>query len=89
MCVHACVHVCMCIHAIPPLHPVVVIDTDYSAKICDFGSSKFHQNTTKMTLAGTFPWMSPEVNSCTHSTMVEMKGDLRAIHIVHTLMDVM
>jgi sterile alpha motif and leucine zipper-containing kinase AZK len=39
----------------------VVIAADRSAKICDFGSSKFHMNTTKMTLTGTFPWMSPEM----------------------------
>ena len=60
--VYVCVFVCALALAIASLHPVVVIDADYSAKICDFGSSKFHQNTTKMTLAGTFPWMSPEVS---------------------------
>lgn len=30
-------------------------------KICDFGSSRFGIQTTKMTVTGTFPWMSPEI----------------------------
>ncbi|KAJ8313666.1 hypothetical protein KUTeg_008227 [Tegillarca granosa] len=29
--------------------------------ICDFGASRFMGSTTKMSLAGTFPWMAPEV----------------------------
>jgi len=39
----------------------VVIVGDLTAKLCDFGSSKFHPHTTKMSLVGTFPWMAPEV----------------------------
>ncbi|XP_003383207.1 PREDICTED: mitogen-activated protein kinase kinase kinase MLT-like [Amphimedon queenslandica] len=39
----------------------VVIAQDLTAKICDFGSSKFHKHTTQMSLVGTFPWMAPEV----------------------------
>jgi serine/threonine protein kinase len=31
-------------------------------QICDFGASKFMGSTTKMSLAGTFPWMAPEVS---------------------------
>ena len=31
------------------------------SQICDFGASRFHGSTTKMSLAGTFPWMAPEV----------------------------
>ena len=31
-------------------------------QLCDFGASKFHGSTTKMSLAGTFPWMAPEVS---------------------------
>uniref|UniRef100_A0A1X7VP51 Protein kinase domain-containing protein n=1 Tax=Amphimedon queenslandica TaxID=400682 RepID=A0A1X7VP51_AMPQE len=38
----------------------VVIAQDLTAKICDFGSSKFHKHTTQMSLVGTFPWMAPE-----------------------------
>ena len=34
----------------------------FYVQICDFGSSKFHPNTTQMSLVGTFPWMAPEVN---------------------------
>lgn len=30
-------------------------------KLCDFGASRFIGSTTKMSLAGTFPWMAPEV----------------------------
>ena len=33
----------------------------YTCKICDFGSSKWGIQTTKMTITGTFPWMSPEI----------------------------
>lgn len=39
----------------------VVITNDYTCKICDFGSSRFAGSTTKMSLVGTYPWMSPEV----------------------------
>ena len=30
-------------------------------QLCDFGTSRFHARTTKMSLVGTFPWMAPEV----------------------------
>ena len=30
-------------------------------QLCDFGSSKFHLQTTKISVVGTFPWMAPEV----------------------------
>ncbi|XP_046544214.1 mitogen-activated protein kinase kinase kinase 20-like [Haliotis rubra] len=39
----------------------VVISEDWSCKLCDFGASKFIGSTTRMSLAGTFPWMAPEV----------------------------
>ncbi|BFZ02299.1 hypothetical protein BsWGS_05338 [Bradybaena similaris] len=39
----------------------VVIAEDWSCKLCDFGASRFIGSTTKMSLAGTFPWMAPEV----------------------------
>jgi sterile alpha motif and leucine zipper-containing kinase AZK len=39
----------------------VVIAADLTAKLCDFGSSKFHLQTTKISVVGTFPWMAPEV----------------------------
>ncbi|KAK3580590.1 hypothetical protein CHS0354_002689 [Potamilus streckersoni] len=39
----------------------VVICANWSCKICDFGASRFAGSTTKMSLAGTFPWMAPEV----------------------------
>ncbi|XP_033762114.1 mitogen-activated protein kinase kinase kinase 20-like [Pecten maximus] len=39
----------------------VVISHDWICKICDFGASRFMGSTTKMSLAGTFPWMAPEV----------------------------
>ncbi|ESO97140.1 hypothetical protein LOTGIDRAFT_180583 [Lottia gigantea] len=39
----------------------VVISEDWSCKLCDFGASRFVGSTTKMSLAGTFPWMAPEV----------------------------
>ncbi|XP_074659307.1 mitogen-activated protein kinase kinase kinase 20-like [Tubulanus polymorphus] len=39
----------------------IVITKEFTCKICDFGCSKFFGCTTKMSLAGTFPWMSPEV----------------------------
>ncbi|XP_065183377.1 mitogen-activated protein kinase kinase kinase 20-like [Sycon ciliatum] len=38
----------------------VVLSSDMCAKICDFGCARYLKATTKMTLAGTFPWMSPE-----------------------------
>ncbi len=30
-------------------------------KLVDFGASRFHGSTAMMTMAGTFPWMAPEV----------------------------
>ncbi|XP_048755168.2 mitogen-activated protein kinase kinase kinase 20-like [Ostrea edulis] len=39
----------------------VVISVQNVCKICDFGASRFMGSTTKMSLAGTFPWMAPEV----------------------------
>ncbi|PVD30476.1 hypothetical protein C0Q70_09742 [Pomacea canaliculata] len=39
----------------------VVISEDWICKLCDFGASRFIGSTTKMSLAGTFPWMAPEV----------------------------
>uniref|UniRef100_T1JAY9 Mitogen-activated protein kinase kinase kinase n=1 Tax=Strigamia maritima TaxID=126957 RepID=T1JAY9_STRMM len=39
----------------------VVLTSDYVCKLCDFGASRFHGSTTKMSLAGTIPWMAPEV----------------------------
>ena len=41
----------------------VVINSKLSCKLCDFGSSKFQQNTLKeaSTIAGTMAWMAPEV----------------------------
>jgi len=42
---------------------LVVISEDLTAKLCDFGSSKFHPHTTHLSLVGTFAWMAPEVGS--------------------------
>ncbi|KAK7109215.1 hypothetical protein V1264_013298 [Littorina saxatilis] len=39
----------------------VVLSDDWTCKLCDFGASRFIGSTTKMSLAGTFPWMAPEV----------------------------
>ncbi|XP_059157082.1 mitogen-activated protein kinase kinase kinase 20-like [Physella acuta] len=39
----------------------VVIAEDWTCKLCDFGASRFIGSTTRMSLAGTFPWMAPEV----------------------------
>ncbi|XP_020620971.1 mitogen-activated protein kinase kinase kinase MLT-like isoform X2 [Orbicella faveolata] len=39
----------------------VVICSNLTIKICDFGTSRFLNNTTKMSLVGTYPWMAPEV----------------------------
>lgn len=39
----------------------VVICSNLTVKICDFGTSRFLNNTTKMSLVGTYPWMAPEV----------------------------
>ena len=39
----------------------MVISNEFTCKICDFGSSRFLGSTTKMSLAGTYPWMAPEV----------------------------
>uniref|UniRef100_A0A8C4R965 Mitogen-activated protein kinase kinase kinase 20b n=1 Tax=Eptatretus burgeri TaxID=7764 RepID=A0A8C4R965_EPTBU len=39
----------------------VLIASDNTLKICDFGASRFHGQTTNMSLVGTFPWMAPEV----------------------------
>ena len=44
----------------------VVISADMVAKICDFGASRFLTSTTKMSMAGTFPWMAPEVCNKSH-----------------------
>lgn len=30
-------------------------------QLVDFGASRFHGSTAMMTMAGTFPWMAPEV----------------------------
>ncbi|XP_076362033.1 mitogen-activated protein kinase kinase kinase 20-like [Tachypleus tridentatus] len=46
----------------------VVISANFVAKICDFGASRFFGNTTKMSLAGTLPWMAPEVIQCLPSS---------------------
>lgn len=42
----------------------VVISSDFVCKICDFGASRFIGGTTKMSVAGTLPWMAPEVIQC-------------------------
>ena len=39
----------------------VVISSDHTLKLCDFGASRFMAQTQTMTLVGTFPWMAPEV----------------------------
>jgi len=39
----------------------VVITADMLVKLCDFGSSRYFDQTTKMSIAGTYPWMAPEV----------------------------
>ncbi|XP_065839604.1 mitogen-activated protein kinase kinase kinase 20-like isoform X2 [Oscarella lobularis] len=39
----------------------VVIAEDMTVKLCDFGCSRVLANTTRMSLAGTFPWMAPEI----------------------------
>ncbi|XP_037285704.2 mitogen-activated protein kinase kinase kinase 20 [Rhipicephalus microplus] len=46
----------------------VVISSDYTCKICDFGASRFLGATTRMSLAGTLPWMAPEVIQCLPSS---------------------
>ncbi|XP_070565828.1 mitogen-activated protein kinase kinase kinase 20-like [Ptychodera flava] len=38
-----------------------VLSADFDIKLCDFGASRLMASTTKMSLAGTFPWMAPEV----------------------------
>ncbi|XP_033109108.1 mitogen-activated protein kinase kinase kinase 20-like [Anneissia japonica] len=38
-----------------------VINSDKILKLCDFGASRVIGNTTMMSLAGTYPWMAPEV----------------------------
>ncbi|CAH1790216.1 unnamed protein product [Owenia fusiformis] len=39
----------------------VVVTDDWTCKLCDFGASRCLGSTTRMSLAGTFPWMAPEV----------------------------
>jgi len=39
----------------------VVITADMVIKLCDFGSSRYMNQTTRMSVAGTYPWMAPEV----------------------------
>lgn len=39
----------------------IVITGDMLVKLCDFGSSRLLKQTTKMSMAGTYPWMAPEV----------------------------
>ena len=39
----------------------VVISSDYTLKLCDFGASRFLAETATMTLVGTYPWMAPEL----------------------------
>ncbi|CAN8021028.1 unnamed protein product [Ixodes persulcatus] len=46
----------------------VVICSDFTCKICDFGASRFAGGTTRMSLAGTLPWMAPEVIQCLPSS---------------------
>ncbi|XP_077973920.1 uncharacterized protein LOC120347945 [Styela clava] len=39
----------------------VLICQDFSLKICDFGASRVFDETTVMTITGTYPWMAPEL----------------------------
>ncbi|XP_078482651.1 uncharacterized protein LOC778976 [Ciona intestinalis] len=39
----------------------VVICSDFTLKICDFGASRFFGETIVMTITGTYPWMAPEL----------------------------
>lgn len=39
----------------------IVIDSENTCKLCDFGASRVLQHTTKVTTVGTIPWMSPEL----------------------------
>ena len=41
--------------------PVVLLTSKKTAKLCDFGVSRQMDHTTQATMAGTFPWMAPEV----------------------------
>lgn len=59
----------------------VVISTDMVCKLCDFGSSKFHENTIKQSsiLAGTMAWMAPEVIK---ESIVSISSDTYSFGIV-------
>ena len=58
----------------------VVISADMVAKICDFGASRFLTSTTKMSMAGTFPWMAPEVSNESHFRVLMPLQNL----VIHT-----
>ncbi|KAL3245566.1 hypothetical protein MRX96_046873 [Rhipicephalus microplus] len=65
--------ICMKKHPLKSFHrdlksKNVVISSDYTCKICDFGASRFLGATTRMSLAGTLPWMAPEVIQCLPSS---------------------
>ena len=52
----------------------------FVSQICDFGASKFMSSTTKMSLAGTYPWMAPEVS------LVGLHWAKATIHQVTTML---
>lgn len=39
----------------------VLLTADWTAKICDFGTARMMDHTTKGTTSGTYAWMAPEV----------------------------
>ena len=39
----------------------VLLTSKKTAKLCDFGVAKQMDHTTQATMAGTYPWMAPEV----------------------------
>ena len=49
-------------------------------QLCDFGSSRYLDQTTKMSMAGTFPWMAPEVKRITSD--MKDKGVFKSFEII-------
>lgn len=60
-------HLCLCLHFLPPSTVLILEKIENNdigrktLKITDFGLAREWHKTTKMSAAGTYSWMAPEV----------------------------